>query len=45
MLWRDSFTIDYVEAFAVRAMFRFRDVGKRVNAIGVDAQSATTLRN
>ena len=41
MLWRDSFTIDYVEAFAVRAMFRLRDIGKRVNAIAINTESPT----
>lgn len=38
MLWRDSFTIDYVEAFAVRAMLRLRDEGKCVDTVGVDTQ-------
>lgn len=38
MLWRDSFTIDYVEAFAVRAMLRLRDEGKCVDTVGVDTR-------
>ncbi len=38
MLWCDSFTIDYVEAFAVRAMLRLRDEGKCVDTVGVDTQ-------
>ena len=34
-------TFSDVETFAIRAMLRLGDVGKGVNAVGVDAQGAT----